>query len=560
MALAPNRPPTIHVPPPTAPSGSNDADRKECERILALKQRAMDRRQNWVPAWEDVNDYVFPYREGFNDETPGQRKTDNIYDETAVTGVSRFASRLQLGFFPPNGDAFGLEAGPDLDPKYHTLQLADDLQVVADFFHECLRNSNFTAELHEALQDLAVGTLNMIVEAGPYPGDLIFTAVPATQCALLPGKRDDVGGWFRWHKKMPASQVKATWPKARWSENMTRSAQASDGTKTGQPAAQEATFDILEAVICDDSAGYDQDEAYDYYLICESDRFVMNEASFQGLGSRPVVTARWSKNASEVWGRGPLLQAMPAIKTVNLTVQLILENAEMAIGGAWVYDDDGVFNPDAIVLQPGTFIPRQSGSKVEPLGSAAQFDVAQLILADMRRNIRKALFIDELEKEGSTPISAEEVQQRMRDTARDMGSVAGRLTHEFLLPLVQRIAYIFKKQGILELPKINGREIRLVPTSPLLRVNDQQDVDNIVRYGQTLDVVLGQGFAATKFNRDRAPEWMARKMGVPVMVLNSPAEQQKVVTDAAAAMQAAQAGPAVAQSATRSAISAATQP
>ena len=43
-------------------------------------------------------------------------------------------------------------------------------------------------------------------------------------------------------------------------------------------------------------------------------------------------------------GRGPVLQAMPAIKTLNLTVQLILENAEMAIAGSYVYDDDGVFN------------------------------------------------------------------------------------------------------------------------------------------------------------------------------------------------------------------------
>ncbi|GIR19712.1 MAG: hypothetical protein CM15mP34_2360 [Gammaproteobacteria bacterium] len=40
------------------------------------------------------------------------------------------------------------------------------------------------------------------------------------------------------------------------------------------------------------------------------------------------------------------------IKTLNLSVQLILENAEMAIGGAYVYDDDGVFNPDNITIQP----------------------------------------------------------------------------------------------------------------------------------------------------------------------------------------------------------------
>ena len=53
------------------------------------------------------------------------------------------------------------------------------------------------------------------------------------------------------------------------------------------------------------------------------------------------ITTRWSKSGFEVWGRGPV-PTMPAIKTLNLTVQLILENAEMAIAGSYVYDDDGV--------------------------------------------------------------------------------------------------------------------------------------------------------------------------------------------------------------------------
>ena len=49
-------------------------------------------------------------------ESAAARRTENIYDETAVVGLPKFASRLQLGFFPPNGRAFKLAPGPEF-PK-----------------------------------------------------------------------------------------------------------------------------------------------------------------------------------------------------------------------------------------------------------------------------------------------------------------------------------------------------------------------------------------------------------------------------------------------------------
>ena len=140
----------------------------------------------------------------------------------------------------------------------------------------------------------------------------------------------------------------------------------------------------------------------------------------------------------------------------------------MAIAGSYVYDDDGVFNPDNITIQPGTFIPRSPGSAIESLQSAGRFDVAQLVIDDMRRNVRKALFIDELDTRPNarTPLSATEVSERLADVARDMGAVAGRMQKEFLQPLVERLIYIYTKQGLLDIPKVDGRELRIVPVSP----------------------------------------------------------------------------------------------
>ncbi|MGB0405500.1 MAG: portal protein, partial [Fusobacterium sp.] len=39
------------------------------------------------------------------------------------------------------------------------------------------------------------------------------------------------------------------------------------------------------------------------------------------MGSNPFIAFRWSKASGEVYGRGPLINALAAIKTCNITVE-----------------------------------------------------------------------------------------------------------------------------------------------------------------------------------------------------------------------------------------------
>ena len=106
-----------------------------------------------------------------------------------------------------------------------------------------------------------------------------------------------------------------------------------------------------------------------------------------------------NKASGEVYGRGPVFNAMAAIKTCNLTIELILQNAQMSVSGVYTYEDDGVINPDNISLVPGSLIPVAPGSQgLKPIQSASNFDVAQLVLNDMRANIKKALYMEALGK------------------------------------------------------------------------------------------------------------------------------------------------------------------
>jgi hypothetical protein len=527
---------TIGFPSGDVPRSQAESDARrlreqrdiECSVHLSkLKERARRRRLPWISIFQEVYDYVFPYRQGFFTDFEGRRKTDYIYDQTAVVGTPRFASQIQHGLFPPQANAFVLGPGVDVPKAKQTRQLQGEFDAITEAFHAGLRSSNFETELNEAAQDLAIGTMTLLVEPGTFPGQLKFTSVPHNNLYILNGSSDRVGLWD-YEQEITYAEVAENWP---YSDPNAAMIQAFKNQPDGKVKIDQITVHNPANLF---------EEQYDYYLWCEAHRCVLDHRTYSGRGSCPWITARWSKTSLEVWGRGPLLQCLPSIKTVNLVVQMVLENAELAIAGVFAYDDDGVFNPDNIRIEPGTFVPRAVGSKIDPLQSPARFDISTLVLNDERMNIKKALFIDELDSEGLTPKSAEEISQRMADKARNMGSVSGRLKNELLDPLVDRIRYIYLKQGLIEMPVIDGKTVKLVPLSPLLRIQDQAEISNFVQYVQTLNGTLGQGISTAALNQAKTINWLSTKFGIPSEINNTAAQILDILAKAGAA--AAQTG------------------
>ena len=91
----------------------------------------------------------------------------------------------------------------------------------------------------------------------------------------------------------------------------------------------------------------------------------------------PFISFRWLKGAGEIYGRSPVMTALPDIKTVNKVVELVLKNASISVTGIWQADDDGVLNPANIQLVPGSIIPKAVGSAgLTPLQAPGRFDVS----------------------------------------------------------------------------------------------------------------------------------------------------------------------------------------
>ena len=484
---------------------------------LERYEKAKAHRQNFVDLFEECYEYALPQRESFYYETAGQRRDDKIFDETAVVGVQEFASRLQSGLVPNFARWADLIAGSEI-PKSERDFVDNDLDEITEYVFEVLQNSNFSQEVHEAFMDLAVGTGVLCVDEGDAVNPVRFSAIPLPHVVLDTGPDDKIDHVFRERKGIRNSEITILYPDAKLDPKVQQRAQRDP----------EGKCTLLE-VLCKDYSKKNE-EAYLLYVIDMATKTYIKEQKFKGVGSNPYVCFRWSKCAGEVYGRGPLINALSAIKTTNLTIQLILENAQMAISGIYQMDDDGIINPDTINLVPGTIIPKspQSGG-LQPIQSAGRFDVADIVLSDMRLNIKRALYNDMLGNPDRTPASATEVAERMADLSRRIGSAFGRLQAELVQPVLQRVIYILKKQGRIELPTVNGREVKIRSSSPLAQAQSNQDITAVSRFLELVNAYFGPDTTNVLINSEETAIHLAKKFGVPDGLIRDREERREIV-------------------------------
>ena len=201
----------------------------------------------------------------------------------------------------------------------------------------------------------------------------------------------------------------------------------------------------------------------------------------------------------------------------------------MSITGMWQADDDGILNPDTIELVPGTIIPRAMNSRgLEPLVPASQSNVSQFLIQDMRHNIKKAMFNESLGAPEGTPMSATEVHERMADLSRTIGSAYGRLHTELTTPLLRRVVHILKSQGRIEIPMVNGREIKIVNVSPLAQAQHNENVARVGRWLQLLNAGFGPQMTNMVVRAEEAAIYTGQQIGVPEKLIRSDAERAEI--------------------------------
>ena len=128
-----------------------------------------------------------------------------------------------------------------------------------------------------------------------------------------------------------------------------------------------------------------------------------------------------------------------------------------------------------------------------------------------------------------TPMTATEVSERMADLSRQIGSSFGRLQSEFIHPLLKRIIRILSKQGRIELPKVNGREVKIAARSPLAKAQHMQDIADVNRFNEIIAGTFGPQMVNVIINQNETAKYLASKMNLPEKLIRDEEEQRQIV-------------------------------
>ena len=508
------------------------------QQVLDRSNKAFTRKELWRTIYEDCYRYALPQRnlyEGYYEgNVPGQNKMNMIFDSTAIHSVQRFANRIQSGLFPPYKKWCRLEPGNEI-PAERRAEVQSALDLYLDKMFTILRQSNFDLAIGEFLLDLCVGTATMLIQPGDDINPIKFTPVPQYLVALEEGPNGTVDNVYRKYK-VRAEAITRQFPDAKISETLQR--QIDD-----KPQEQ---IELIEAVIVDVDRG-----DYCYHILHEKSK---EELVFRRMDQTPWIVARYMKIPGEVFGRGPLVTALPDIKTLNKTLELLLKNASIACAGVYTAADDGVINPSNIRIQPGSIIPvarngGPQGASLAPLPRSGDFNVSQIVINDLRMNIKKTLLDDTLPPDNMSARSATEIVERMKELAQNMGAAFGRLITETMVPIIRRTLFIMDQKGMIQLPlKVNGLEVKVTPVSPLAKAQNLEEVNEVMQFFQIANALGPGGVAEVK--PDAIATFIGDKLGVPSELRTSPQEKQQIIQQsmamfsqqAAAAMDGGQQG------------------
>lgn len=502
------------------------------KRLMERLDQARTERLRMEPLLEECTRLYLPGRRQFyRRDTGGDDNAGEIYDETGVNALSEYASRIHAGM-TPNFTKFAIyKAGPDVQDSDRAA-VDRDLEEITDWAFEEITASNFSQEANEAYLDMGISTGSLLVEEGKR--DLLHhTAIPMTEIQLEGGPRGDIGGMFR-EREIRASHIEALYPRAEISETLRR--------KIDQEA--DKPIRIVDAIWTDHLA--DDDAAFHAVFVPdESEPELLVKKRMTGQGCNPYIGFRMGKAAGEIWGRGPAMNTLPAVRTMNLTVELLLQNAAMSLIGMYHMDDDSVVNADTITLEPGAILPRMAGTRgLERIETGGrEFNLSQVLLNDQALKIRRGMFNDMLSDPNRTPATAFEVAERMADLAHRMSASFGRLHFELIRPYMMRIIYLGVKRKAIELPTLKGQRLKIDAVSPLALAQGQRDIQNLVQYHQITTALFGAQVAGAQYDEAEMLPYLRERLSVAEkLFVAGPEMSRKIAAFMAAQVAGVQAG------------------
>jgi hypothetical protein len=492
--------------------------------VAAQRKRADRAWQNdssWSTLYRDAYDFAIPNRKP-GGLSASKRVADRLFDMTAPTSAMNLAGTLQRLLFaqPPKlapgalvQQAFATQGRQGVQSLQ---RLERELERTGEFMYPFMEAGDLDTATHEMCIDLGVGTGVLIPMKGTPDQPVIFFAPPQDECAFLGDAYGRIS-LMSWKRMASREAIRDAFPQGKFSEEFLKSTKASPDTEI-----------TLYQDFWKRADGLWQFAAY---LDRECDSWIATEV----YRTKPFSSPRYYRVAGELRGRGPVLLALPTIKTVNKAQELALKAAAIQMLGIWGYRSGSGFNPDTAPMQPGSFWAMQStggilGPDIQRMDAAAgRLDVASMVIEGSQQQVRDALMDTRLPSETGTPRSASEIAARLKQGAQVHLGGFMRLWREVHPDIVPRVAEILNGFGYLGgLMDFNQLIVSVGVRSPMAAALDADKVANIAHYAELMNALVGAQKLPEHLDIDIAADEIADGMMLDKKLIPTDEQRQAI--------------------------------
>lgn len=501
---------------------------EDAEALLKRRKKASERKLKWRTTYRDCYRYAMPQRETFDWFEEGQAKETVLYDSTLQECTYTAANTLCALLFPGWTRWAQLAFGADIDPEKVTPDMDAQLRRATEVFFDYLNHSNFPQVINETALDLMAGTGALCFEEGDDANPFTFQSIPLAAIELEEGPHGTVETKF-----MPRK------PAARNILRMYPGLEEFDlpvGLAEIVATKPDETVDLVQCEVFDPQSG-----RYYGVVVWEAGKAILWRYDYGP--SCPMIVARATKLAGELYGRGRVMLALSDARTLDKMQEFVLRHAAVQISPPMTGISDGVLNPYTASLRPNTIIPVASNDSgnpsLRPLDVGGNFAITENLMTDLRQRVRRTMLGPE-PTEGPVR-SATEVNVNDRNRLWAMNGELGRIQAELLTRIVARGVYILQDRGKIPRFKIDGRQITVKYVSPFAR---SQEVEDALAVTNTLgaSALLGPEITALGLKVEELPGYLGRKYGVPAVLIRTPEEREEKVQQAQQAMAQMQGG------------------
>lgn len=494
------------------------------DNIIKNYELLEQNKKRFNDAWEDARKYASPSSPPIFGKAKfvSDVERDN-YDSTAELAARNLASVVMTSSTPPDQKWINLK-NVDETAVENDLEALKYIDFIEGVVIEALTASNFYIKKYEFDKYRVVfGTGVMFVEEGKGNKDLNFRTIHIADVALA----EDSEGYVDTVYRTFFMSIRDLVQKFGLSN-------LSVEVKDKYEVNPFEEIKVLHCVYPRTDEERERDSEGNFKVDRESmpyvDMWIEYETRHKieegGYRTFPFVVSRWEKEVGEVYGHGPVMDALADIKTLNRMERSKVQLAEK------------INNPPKIIIgaEKGEvdFTPAATNHfdedvEVKDLVSGANYPVTDAAVRDKIETINEIMYVNQfqsLDRRADKEMTAAEVDAIRLEALRILAPVLGRNQPEILYPLMIRVLDILEANGKLP-PQPTTTTIQLVlePVNELTRAMKMSEV-NAVRsvIAGTADMAQVNQEVLDNINFDAAYNLLKDATGIPASISNSEEE------------------------------------